>query len=168
MNLFDIVLIIILLIFVWKGFRSGIIGAIGGLFGIILSIWAGSHYMQQVGAWIMNLLDFDNVSLANIVGFILIFIAVHIAVSIIVSVVNRVFHIIPFINLINKLMGAIVGLVGGILAVSALVYLMALFPISTNINEMLISSSIANWAENISVIIRPFIPEAIRQLRSIL
>jgi hypothetical protein len=65
-------------------------------------------------------------------------------------------------------MGSIVGLVGGILAVSALVYLMSLFPISEAINEMLIESQIANWAESMSVIIRPFIPEAIRELRSIL
>jgi len=45
---------------------------------------------------------------------------------------------------------------------------MSLFPISEAINEMLIESQIANWAESMSVIIRPFIPEAIRELRSIL
>ncbi|MBT4850047.1 CvpA family protein [Candidatus Parcubacteria bacterium] len=168
MSLFDIGLLVILLVFIWKGFRSGLVGAIGGLFGILLSIWAGSHYMEQIGGWLMTVLGFDNMALANIAGFILIFVAVNIAVGIIVSVVNRVFHIIPFINLINKLMGSIVGLVGGILAVSALVYLMSLFPISEAINEMLIESQIANWAESMSVIIRPFIPEAIRELRSIL
>jgi len=167
MNWFDIFLIVILFIFTWKGFRAGLVGAIGGFFGVIFGIWAGSHYMQQAGVWLMKVVDFDNEYLASIVGFLAIFLAVNIIVSIIVSIINRVFHIIPFINLINKLLGAIVGIVTGALAASAIVYIMSLLPISTVISGNILDSQIADTALKIAFIVKPFIPEAIKELKSI-
>ena len=156
MNWFDIFLIVILFIFTWKGFRAGLVGAIGGFFGVIFGIWAASHYMQQVGTWVMNAANFhDNEYLAVIIGFLAIFLAVNIAVSIIVSVINRVFHIIPFINLINKLLGAVVGIVTGVLAVSAIVYIMSLLPISEVISNKIVDSQLADIALNIAFIVKP-------------
>ena len=168
MGLFDIILLIILLLFVWKGFRAGLVGAIGEFLGIVVGIWAGSHYMGMAAQWIMNILNFDNQSLANILAFICIFIAINIIVHIIVAVINRIFHIIPFIDLVNKLLGAIVGLLGGILAVVAIVYLLSIFLISDAINDRLISSFIVQWAADLAVIVKPFIPAAINELKSIL
>jgi membrane protein required for colicin V production len=168
MSVFDIALLVILLVFVWKGFRAGLVGAIGGFVGIIIAIWAGSHYMQQVAQWIMNAINIDNEPLANILAFVAIFIAINVVVSIIVSIINKIFHIIPFIDLTNKLLGAVVGLVGGALAVSAIVYLMSLFPISDSISDMMIKSELADWAVKVAVVVKPFIPAAIKGLRSIL
>lgn len=167
MNWFDIFLIAIAFIFVWKGFRAGLVGSIGGFFGVILGIWAGSHYMDEVGDWIANVAQMQNDALAKILGFIALFIAVNIAIGIIVSVINRVFHIIPFIDLMNKLMGAIVGLIAGALAVSAIVYLMSLLPIHTGLSEAMLDSQLAETALNIAFIVKPFIPEAIKELKSI-
>ena len=168
MNWYDIALIVILFFFTWKGFRTGLVGAIGGFFGIIFGIWAGSHYMESIGGWLMDVANFDNPALANILAFVGIFMAVNIAVGIIVSVINRVFHIIPFIDLFNKLMGAVIGLIGGVVAIAALVYLMSLLPISDTISEAIVNSQMANWAVHVAIIVRPFIPEAIKSLQSIL
>lgn len=168
MNWFDIFLIVVLFFFTWKGFRTGLVGAIGGFFGVIFGIWAGSQYMQQAGEWIMRVADFDNIALATILGFMAIFIAVNISVSIIVSVINRIFHIIPFIDLINKLLGAIVGLLAGSLAVAAIAYLMSILPISATINENIENSEFAAWALNLAFIIKPFVPEAIKELKEVI
>lgn len=168
MNLLDIALLVALLLFVWKGFRTGLVGAIGGFFGIIFGIWAASHNMQQAGEWVMRVANFDNVALANILGFVAIFVAVNVAFGIIISVINRVFHIIPFIDFLNKLLGAVVGLLGGVLAISAFVYMLSLFSISETISNVLLGSEIAHWAIGVAVIIKPFVPEAIKQLQSIL
>lgn len=167
MNWFDIFLIVVLFIFTWKGFRAGLVGAIGGFFGVIFGIWAGSHYMQSVGAWIMNVIDLGNEYLASIIGFLVVFMAVNIAVSIIISIINRVFHIIPFIDLINKLLGAIVGIVTGALAVAAIVYLMSVLPISDTISSSIKNSQIADMALSVAFMIKPFIPQAIKELKSI-
>ncbi|MBT6691196.1 CvpA family protein [Candidatus Parcubacteria bacterium] len=168
MSVFDIVLLVILLIFIWKGFRAGLVGAIGGFVGIIIAIWAGSHYMQPVGQWVMSTLTIGSEAVANLVAFALIFIGINVAVGIIVSIINKIFHIIPFIDLANKLLGAVVGLVGGALAVSAIVYLMGLFPFHDGLSDMMIKSELADWALKIAVVVKPFIPEAIKSLRSIL
>lgn len=168
MSLFDIILLVLLLIFVWRGFRTGLIGAIGGFFGIIAGIWAGSHYMDQVGAWIIYTINIENTALANILGFILIFIAINIVVGILVMIINKVFHIIPFIDLMNKLLGAFVGFLGGALAIAAFVYLLSLLPISEAISDALIKSQIAHIASAVAIVIQPFIPEAINSLKSIL
>jgi len=168
MNLLDIFLVLALLLFIWKGFRTGLVGAIGGFFGVIFGIWAASHNMQQAGEWVMRVANFDNAALANILGFIAIFLAVNIAFGIIISVINRVFHIIPFIDFINKLMGAIVGLIGGVLALSAFVYMLSLFSISDTIANVLLGSQFAHWAMDVVVLVKPFIPDAIDQMQSIL
>lgn len=167
MNLFDIFLIVVLFIFTWKGFRAGLVGAIGGLFGVFFGIWAGSHYMQQAGAWLMRVIDIDNEYLASIIGFLVIFLAVNIAVGIIVSVINRVFHIIPFIDILNKLLGAVVGIITGALAVSAIVYIMSLLPISDTIANNILNSRLADIFLNIAFIVKPFIPAAVKELKSI-
>ena len=168
MNFLDIILLVVLFFFVWRGFRAGIVGTIGGLVGIIAGIWAGSTYLQIVSEWIMEVVDLGNEGLSKIVAFIVIFIAVNVAVGLVVGVINKIFHIIPFINLANKLLGAIVGLIGGSLGIAALVYLLSILPISNAISDMLIASQVADWAMNIAVLVKPFIPEALNELKSIL
>jgi len=175
MNGLDIALLVILLFFVWRGFRTGLIGAIGGFLGIVVGIWAGAQFMKPVGVELMKYINFENFMqgvgqeyLAGILGFALIFIAINVAVSIIVTIINKIFHIIPFIDLTNKLFGAMVGLLGGVLAVSSIVYLLSLLPFSDTISEQLKASQIAKVAVEIAVVIKPLIPEAIKSLKAII
>lgn len=175
MNGLDIALVVILLFFVWRGFRTGLIGAIGGFLGIIVGIWAGAHYMSQVGEHLMKYINFENFMegagkeyLAGILSFAIIFIGINIIVSIIVTIINKIFHIIPFIDLTNKLFGALVGLMGGILAASSIVYLLSLLPFSTAISNQLKASEIAKIAVDIAIVIKPLIPEAIKSLKAII
>ncbi|MFA5126738.1 MAG: CvpA family protein [Patescibacteria group bacterium] len=168
MNLFDIILLIILLIFIWKGFQAGLIGAIGGFIGIIVGIVLGGRFMSLVSAWLAQFINIDNANLANIIAFVLIFILVNIIIGLLVKLINAVFHIIPFIDLVNKLLGAVVGLIGGMLVASAVVYLLSLFPISDTVNDAVAKSSLAPIAKNISVVVVPLMPEAIKNIKSIL
>lgn len=175
MNGLDIALIVILLFFIWRGFRTGLIGAIGGFLGIIVGIWAGAHYMEWGGDYLMQFINFDNFMegvgkeyLANIMAFGIIFIAINVVVSIIVTIINKIFHIIPFIDLANKMFGALVGFIGGILTASALVYLLSLLPFSEAVSGQLQNSEMAKIAVEIAVVIKPLVPEAIKSLKAII
>jgi membrane protein required for colicin V production len=168
MNWLDIIIIVILLFFFWKGFRAGLVGAIGGFLGIVVGIWAGAHFMAQAASWLMSILNIENQSLANIIGFILIFIAINIVFSIIVWIINKIFNIIPFIDLANKLAGAMIGILGGILAVAALVYLLSLFSFSQSISDVVAASQLAGIALNVAFIVKPLIPEAIKSVQSMI
>ncbi len=168
MNWLDYLIILILLFFIWKGFRAGLVGAIGGFLGIVVGIWAGSHFMAAFGSWLTNAFHWDNLQLANIIAFVAIFLAVNIIFSIIVWIINKIFNIIPFIDLANKLAGAVIGFIGGVLAVAALIYLMSIFSLSESFNQTLTSSQLADLAVAVAVIVKPLIPEAIKSLKSIL
>jgi len=168
MNWLDIVIIVILFFFLFKGFRAGFVGAIGGFIGIILAIWLGGHFMSQVAGWLINAFNIENEAMANIAAFIIIFIAVNIATSIVVAIINKLFNIIPFINLANKLGGAVIGLIGGILGVAALVYLLSLFSFSDVITKAMDGSQFADWALAIAILVKPFIPEAIKSVKEII
>ncbi len=168
MNWLDIVLLIIILFFVFRGFKAGLVGAIGALLGVIVGIWAGSNFMDEVAGWLTSFFNFSNQSLANILAFVLIFIAVNIIFSLIVWLINTIFHVIPLINFANKIIGALIGLVGGVLFISALVYLLSLFAFSQNIADVLKDSRIADIAVKIAVILKPLLPEAVKSLKSIL
>ncbi|MBT7552918.1 CvpA family protein [bacterium] len=168
MNWLDIVIIVILIFSFWKGFRAGLAGAIGGFLGIIVGIWAGSHFMTQVGEWLMQLLNVENQSLANIISFILIFIAINVIFSILVWIVNKVFNVIPFIGLANKLAGSFIGVIGGILGIAALVYLLSLFAFSDAIGQAIADSQLASIALSIAVIVKPLIPVAIKSVQEII
>lgn len=168
MNWLDIVLLIIILFFVFRGFKAGLVGAIGALLGVIVGIWAGSNFMDEVAKWLLSFFNFNNTSLANILAFVLIFIAVNIVFSLAVWIINSIFHVIPLINFANKVIGALIGFVGGVLFISALVYLLSLFAFSQNIADVLQGSQIAAVAVKIAVILKPLIPEAVKSLKSIL
>lgn len=168
MNWLDIVLLIIILFFVFRGFRAGLVGAVGALLGVIVGIWAGSNFMDEVAVWLTSFFNFNNPSLANILAFVLIFIAVNIVFSIGVWIINSIFHVIPLINFANKVIGALIGFVGGVLFISALVYLLSLFAFSQSIAEVLQNSQLASVAVKIAVILKPLIPEAVKTLKSVL
>lgn len=175
MNGLDIALLVILLFFVWRGFRTGLIGAIGGFLGIVVGIWAGTHYMEWGGEYLMQFINFDNFIeglgkeyLAGIIAFALIFIGVNIVFSIIVGIINKIFHIIPFIDLTNKLFGALVGLVGGVLTASAIVFLLSHLPFNESLSKMVQESQVASISMQIAIVIRPLIPEAIKSLKAII
>lgn len=168
MNWLDILLIVIFAFFVWQGFRSGLVGAIGGFIGVVLGVYFGSHYMLQAGEWLMEVANFDNQALASILGFIGIFILVNVVISIIVWIINKIFHIIPFINLANKLLGAFVGVLAGALVIAAIVYLLSIMPFSGAISDSLDNSRFAQMALNIAFVVKPFIPASVEQVKSIL
>jgi len=168
MNWLDIVLLVIILFFVFRGFKAGLVGAIGALLGVIVGVWAGTNFMNEVASWLTSFFNFNNQSLANILAFVLIFIVVNIIFSIAVWIINSIFHVIPLINFTNKLMGALIGFVGGVLFISILVYLLSLFAFSQNIADVVQGSQLAGVAMKISVILKPLIPEAIKSLKSIL
>lgn len=168
MSLFDIIIIVILFSFVWQGFRSGAVGAIGSIVGVIVGIWAGSFFIPQLAPQIQRWLNTDNLALTRVLAFVLIFILVNIAIAIVVKIVNMVFHIIPFINLFNKIFGALFGLVAGALAVAVFVYIINLFPISTAIVSSVDKSAIADWALRLSAVITPLIPDAVEAMKSVL
>jgi len=116
MNWFDIVLIIVLALATFLGFRRGIISMVLPLVGLIVGIiLAGQHY-GTVGGW----LPIENSEYAGWAGYAIILVATFIAAVILASILRRFIRLI-LLGWVDRLGGAILGLIlGGLICAAAL------------------------------------------------
>jgi membrane protein required for colicin V production len=114
MNWLDIVIIIILIIPMYMGFRRGLIGTLLPLVGIILGIIIAGLYYDSMANWLSNWLH--SPAQAKIVAFVLIFILFMIAVTLVTKFV-RGFLSLLLLGWVDTIGGLFFGLVmGGIIA----------------------------------------------------
>src|SRR3989338_9862472 len=106
MSLIDILIIVVMALFVWKGIKFGLIEAVGGIIGLFIGAYMAGRYFEQVAGILENFL-FHSTTFANIVAFILIFILVNRVVALIFWIIDKAFGIIaviPFLKTFNHLL----------------------------------------------------------------
>jgi membrane protein required for colicin V production len=116
MNWFDIVLIVVLALVTFLGLRRGLISMVIPLVGLIIGVvLAGQHY-GTVGGW----LPIENAEYAGWAGYAIILVTVFIAAVILARILRRFIRLV-FLGWIDRLGGAILGLIlGGLLCAAAL------------------------------------------------
>jgi len=116
MNWVDIVIAIYLVVSLIGGLTQGLIKAVLSLVGLILGILLASNFYEQLG----GMLGFiSNPDIANIAAFIIILLVVMIAAAIIAQVL-RTFIKMIMLGWVDKLGGAVFGLLMGALSISAI------------------------------------------------
>lgn len=160
-TLVDVILIAVVLIFAIIGFMFGLISAIGAIVGVIAGAFLATQYFSALADWLQPIL-FNHAGLARVVGFLLIFAVVNRLVALLFWLVNKIFKIvsiIPFLGPINRLAGAILGLIEGILAVGLAIYVIAKFGADIGwLTAALNTSSIAHWLVAITSFLVKLIP----------
>ena len=104
MNLLDIILAIPLCVFIFKGWKRGIIFELAALAGILVGAWAAGHFSTAV-AEALNL-EGDG---AVLIAFFITFLAVIVGTYFLAKAVEGVIKIVK-INFVNKLLGAVLGM----------------------------------------------------------
>lgn len=162
MPLFDLVLLFFIAGFVWFGFWAGLIKALGRLIGLFLGIALASHYYTLLApAW--TWLFFDNQTITEIALFIIIFVFVSRITGLIFWVIDRFFDIvrfIPFLTSINRLLGAILGLIEGIIIVGVVLLLLSQYQLSDRLQEVIATSQMAGILLDMMVLITPLVPDS--------
>ena len=123
MNSIDLIVIITIMIGFILGFKDGLLRKLIGLIGLVLAIILASLYKAPVGTFIENTLGIEYY-LAEIVAGIIIFFAV----ILIFTLIKRIVH--PFDkinNLINQIVGGVVGAVQLLFFLSAVFLLLNIF-----------------------------------------
>jgi len=169
LSLFDAILIVLLSSFVAFGLFFGLIHTFGALLGVLFGAWVSGHYFLVISGWISNLTGFSHNAI-NVIVFILLFILVNRLVALIFSLLDKVFHIIaiiPFLKSINKLAGAVLGLVQGALVLGLILYILGKYSTGTWIEASLQSSVIAPQLIKVAKILLPFIPSAIKAIKGV-
>lgn len=169
LTIVDIIIIIILAVFIVLGLFKGLIRMAGSIFGIIVAAWIATHYYLMVSEWIQSLF-FGRIGLGKVIVFILIFIIINRLVSLVFMILDGVFDIIsiiPFLGSINRLGGALLGFLEGILALGLILYIASRASILNNwLGGWLVDSEIVPFLLKFVNIMLPFLPEALKQLKA--
>lgn len=164
----DLILILIIFIFVAFGFVMGLIEAVGSLVGLVLGVWLGGIFYKDVGAQIGNFIPNKNFS--YIVAFILIYAVASKLVALGFYILNKIYHlltIIPFLKSINRIAGAIFGLIEAALVLGVILLFLAQFPFSSWMTGELAKSQVALWLMAMAKVLTPLLPKIILTLNPI-
>lgn len=157
----DLILILIIFVMVAYGFIMGLIEAVGSLAGLVLGAWLGSVFYQDFGNWLAPYL-FGRKNLAYVVAFVIIYVFVAKLVGLIFWILNRVFKIIaiiPFLKTINRIAGAVLGLVEAVLILGVILIFLSHFPFSSWLTSQLARSQLAIWLMAIAKVLAPLLPK---------
>jgi membrane protein required for colicin V production len=133
MNSLDIILSIILLLFAIGGYKQGLIIGLATLVGLFLGIWAAIHF-SGYAAHILRDVVHLHTSHLGMVSLVFTFVAVIILVFVLGKILESVIKIIA-LGFLNRLAGALFGILKGCVVLSALLY----FLISMDIGDRLLS-----------------------------
>ncbi len=157
-NWLDVVLIVFAAGFVWRGYFTGLIKSIGSFVGVIL----GAAVASRLYLKFYDLIDqffggLDNIG--HVISFFLVFAIASKIIYLIFVALDKTYNfiaIIPFLKSINRLAGAILGLVIGVLVESLLLYVCAKYlPLGEAFDGVLEGSKISPF---ILVIANAFLP----------
>jgi membrane protein required for colicin V production len=162
----DIFLFLILLGFVYNGISKGFIKLLGRIVALVLGIILTSHLYIPIYLFLNQFFSL-NESIAKISIFILTYIILNRIINwlfVLIEKVYKLLSIIPFTKFINKLLGAILGLLEGLLILSIIVHLFKSFNLfHQTIKDSLISPALLWFVE----IILPILPSSIKFVQQI-
>ena len=143
MNLLDIILILIVLSFIYKGAQQGITYMIGQAIGIIAGVLIASRVFDDLARLIQPLF-LGNYAIAAIFSFVLIFGIINELLGLILNTLN-VFGFLrnlPIFGTLDKWIGALLGLFVGNLILGVILFFLLRIPSHTFLDELLRTSSL--------------------------
>jgi len=118
MSTLDIILVIFLFYFAYKGFTNGFIISIATLVGLVLGFYAASHFSEFTANWLqhdMGLKSSNIKLIAYIVTFVIVVVLIFLLGRFLTGVVKTV-----GLGIVNRLAGALLGIAKGALIASLL------------------------------------------------
>lgn len=171
MSYFDIALLVILAIFTFNGLRKGLIRLLGQFVGLIVAAYVSSHFYLNFYDWAKGFVDWGE-GTEKFLSFIILFTLVSSLVGVVFIIIEKVFNlisIIPFTKLINRLLGGVLGLLEGALALGLILFVAARYTwVDSLMGNQLAVSSVAPSLVKVADILLPFLPEALKVLSSVI
>ncbi|GBD94526.1 colicin V production protein [bacterium BMS3Abin05] len=128
MNIFDIAILVILLIFTLRGIFKGLIGEVTGFIAIILALIFAVRWMSAGTAFILSILNLSTV-FAVMISFVLIFVTVFWGTIMLGRTLRKILKI-SMLGWLDHLGGAAFGLLKGAVIASLLVILLGFIPLN--------------------------------------
>lgn len=126
----DVVLLVVLLVFVLLGFFFGFMHSIASIIGTIAGLILTNKYIDLVFHYVGPY--FGNSAVSRIITFILLFVLITRLIGIVFWLLGKVFRVIswiPFAKTFDRLLGAGLGLIEGIIVIGVvLIFSMQVVP----------------------------------------
>ena len=130
MNWVDIIILIILAIGLFKGLGNGFVRGLFGLAALVLGVMLAAAHSEQVTELVFSRLQIDPQGQA-LLGFLLVFVVVLILVSVIGRVISKALKL-AALGWLDRLAGAVLGLVVSCIFVGVLLLLVVMAGLETN------------------------------------
>lgn len=171
MNWLDLALTIILAGFVFYGLFFGLIKTVGSLAGVLIGAWGASRLYLLLFS-LAGALSFGHDDWGKTISFIVCFTVINRLVCLAFALLDRAFKlmsIVPFLKTINRLGGAVLGLLEGGIVVGLLLFLAARYlPEAGFWTPWFKSSQLVPFFWQFTGILQPLLPELVKQLKSVI
>lgn len=139
----DIIFIVLILIFIGMGARSGFVHTLGR----VLGAFAGFILAQSWSSWLAGMLTMVMPSSwARVVAFTLVFLIIAKVLSFILSIVGKIFSVLrflPFLSMLDTFFGALLGLGEAVVFLGGFIYLVLTFKPVMSVYTAIQGSSVA-------------------------
>lgn len=138
MNILDIVLIIILLLFTYWGYRKGFVKSIFNIAAIVLAFMFTSKLAAMLYGMVADNPTFNSIppNLMSILVSIVSFIIIYLIVRIIGSVLSKALNMV-LLGLPDRILGGFFGIIKGIFIISIIIFIIRLTPLATSLGEVI-------------------------------
>lgn len=168
MGIFDTILLIIIAGFVFYGLFFGLIKTVGSLVGVVLGIFiANMFYLQFFDLAKGMMFGFDRTG--KFVCFFIIFTIANRLICFLFSLLDKaltVISLIPFVKLINRLGGAILGFVEGSVILGLIFFYINHFNILKSLSKTIDSSKIVPVTVKFAQNFLHFLPAIIDKVKN--
>ena len=158
-SILDIILIVPIAWFTYKGFSKGLIIELATLVGLLLGIYIAGNFSFYTADFLRDKFDFHS-QYMNIISFTLTFIGVVILVMLFGKSLEKVVNLL-MLSFVNKLAGAVFGLLKVSFILSVLIFILTSFGIEEHVidKEMQKKSYIYEPIKSIAPFVFPMVKD---------
>ncbi len=168
MSIFDIVLIVIIAGFALAGLWFGIVHTIVSLAGSVIATYLATRYYAPVADWLIGVTGW-NPNFSRVAIFIVAFILINRLVVLIFWLINKILKMftgLPVIKAADRALGALFGILEGVLILGIFFYFIVRYPIGQMFMDWIATSQVMPYLDKVTAIVMPLLPDALRLIRS--
>jgi len=163
MAIIDFVLLLVLFGFILFGFWFGLIHTLGALVGTVVGVFLASRWYDGAAAWVQYTFT-GSLNVWKVIIFILLFILINRLIGLLFYILEKAFNIVtvlPFLKSINRIAGAVLGLLEGAVVVGAVVFISSRFPFGLE-QKIFAASQLKTYFLGVFNVLLPFVPQALK------
>jgi uncharacterized membrane protein required for colicin V production len=169
--LLDYIIIGFILFFVLFGFIAGFVNFLVFFIGLSCGSIVAGYSIETVSFFFPNIIFSNRLNFTKLILFIIIMLFVNGIVGYFLKYIiklYKIFEFLPFVTTLNRIAGALLGFVQGIIMVMVLLYIAVGLPTWPNFTEILIQSSLVRNLLVVTEILSPLLPQSFKNLKNII